>query len=87
VIQFSEAVDPGSLQMSISPDPGGWFAAWGPGNQAATLSHAAFQAEMAYVVTVVTVEDIAGLAMESSYSWTFETGRYRLYLPLVMRAN
>jgi hypothetical protein len=85
VITFSEPVDPDSLQMSASPDPGGWFAAWAPGNQAVTLSHAPFEVETTYVVTVLTVDDVAGLAMAGSYSWTFDTGKYLLYMPIVLR--
>jgi len=85
-IHFSEAVETGTLEVTVSPDPGGWTATWSADHQVVTLSHAAFRVTTAYTVTVTTVVDLAGLAMEESYSWSFETGMYGLYLPLVMRA-
>jgi hypothetical protein len=38
-----------------------------------------------HTARVTVVSDLAGLPMEESYTWTFETGMYGLYLPIVKR--
>jgi len=85
-IRFSEAVGTGTFAFTSSPDPGGWVETWGEGDQVVTLTHAAFVQSTTYTVTVDAAVDLAGLPMTGSYSWSFETETYSLYLPVVMRS-
>jgi hypothetical protein len=85
-IRFSEAVDTGTFVFSVSPDPGGWVETWSEGDQVVTLTHAAFAQSTTYTVTVAAAVDLSGMPMTGSYSWSFETETYSLYLPVVMRS-
>ena len=85
-IRFSEAVDTGTFAFSVSPDPGGWVETWSEGDQVVTLTHSAFAQSTTYTVTVAAAVDLTGLPMTGSYSWSFETETYSLYLPVVMRS-
>jgi uncharacterized repeat protein (TIGR01451 family) len=52
VITFSESVLPGTLDYTVTPDPGVWTAAWDFDNSVVTLDHADWVYPQAYTVTV-----------------------------------
>ena len=52
IVTFSEAMNTGSLQYAVSPDPGGWAATWSPDRKTLTLNHNDWSRPQAYTVTV-----------------------------------
>jgi uncharacterized repeat protein (TIGR01451 family) len=87
VISFSEAIEPGSLAFSMSPDPGGWSVSWnGPGT-AVTLGHAPCARRTTHTVTVSAASDLVGNPLAGApYAWHFTTVGFRVYLPLLTRS-
>jgi hypothetical protein len=86
VITFDEEVAPLNLQLTLSPDPGGWFLAWNDAGTVVTATHASLAAETTYLATV-TASDGWGNAMTAPLSWSFTTASatYQIYLPLVVK--
>lgn len=77
VVNFSEAI--GTLDWTITPDPGGWGTpAWTADAMNVTLSHSADFAESTLYtvnVTVLTMDaSVPGNALAAVYSFTFTTG-------------
>ncbi|MCC6198625.1 Ig-like domain-containing protein, partial [Candidatus Nomurabacteria bacterium] len=87
VITFSEAMDPDSLDLSISPcglaesdECAPYDAAWSEGNTVLTLTltNGSFDAQTEYTLTIEAVTDEAGNNL-GAYSSSFTT-----YIPLVL---
>ncbi len=75
LVSFSEPINPASLGITVTPDPGGWVVQMDAGNTLATLSHADFEFSQAYTVTI-TAEDPDGLPLAAGPTpnpWTFAT--------------
>lgn len=83
VITFSEPLITGTLVFAVSPDPGGWQAAWNAPGTCVRLSHAPFAAGQVYRVEVLQARDRAFNALPP-FSWQFQTVFYRALLPLVL---
>lgn len=89
VITFSEVINASTLSYNVTPDPGGWSAAWAASSQWVTLTHAAFAENTRYTVTVTIADDLVGNPLaDAPVMWWFETAgadAIKVYLPLVMR--
>ncbi len=86
VITFDDAINPLSFVCVVQPDPGGWATAWSPDGMVVTLTHSAFAVETRYTATVASARDLAGNPMAGPYEWSFTTGSYMYYLPLIQRS-
>jgi hypothetical protein len=85
VITFSELIDAGTLEYTITPDPGGWMATWSDGDSVVTLSHDGFDSGTFYTVTVTAADDLVGYSLGNApYEWSFKT-TYTVYLPLALK--
>ncbi len=86
VITFTEQIGPLSLQLNLTPDPGGWSIGWNQAGTVVTATHAAFASGTTYQATV-TAKDAWANPMAASHSWSFATagGWRRIHLPLVLR--
>lgn len=72
VVTLSEAILTDTLAYSITPDPGGWAAAWNAPATAVTLTHDDFAPGQAYTVTVRHAHDRARNPL-APVSWSFST--------------
>jgi uncharacterized repeat protein (TIGR01451 family) len=92
VITFSEPVSTGSLQITVTPDPGGWQASWSEGDQIVALSHDGLAYSTVYTVAVA-AEDLDGFSLvpgPAPNPWSFATEArvyFRVYLPLLLRSG
>jgi hypothetical protein len=87
VVTFSEPINTSTFAYNVTPDPGGWSAAWSGGDTAVTLAHDPFASQTTYTVTVTAATDLGGNPLAGApYAWHFTTVSYRLYLPLVVRS-
>ncbi len=87
-ITFSEAINSGTFDYHITPDPGGWATSWNGEGTEVTLTHADFQLETTHVFTITAADDLDGVALTTlPYPWSFTTQAKgaNIYLPLVMR--
>lgn len=74
VITFSEAISTGTFAYGVSPDPGGWGAAWDEAGLVVTLTHAPFVEATWYTVTVTAADDLSGNPLASApVAWAFAT--------------
>ncbi len=102
VVTFSEPVVAASFGYTVSPDPGGWAAAWNGAGDVVTLTHTPFVHVTAYNVSVLSANDRAGNPLlEAPVEWPFTTrplfchlplvpikyGRYFIYLPMMQWAS
>jgi len=85
VITFDEAVQPASLALVLSPDPGGWHYTWNADHTQVTAIHDnRFTMAAEYPVTV-TVRDLAGNLLTPPFTWAFFTALRGLYYPLFFK--
>jgi hypothetical protein len=86
VITFDKAVGPLSLDLALTPDPGGWTFYWNDDNTVVTATHAGLAYETAYGVSV-TASNAWAYPMVTPATWSFSTeaGTHQFYLPLVVR--
>jgi enediyne biosynthesis protein E4 len=86
VVEFDEEVAPLNLQLTLSPDPGGWFLLWNDAGTVVTATHTGLDASTTYHASVA-AEDGWGNAMLAPVSWSFTTARavHHVYLPIVVR--
>ena len=57
---------------------------WNAAGTKVTISHADFKYETEYQASV-TANDLAGNSMTAPFSWSFETRKALVYLPLVTK--
>ncbi|MBN1660535.1 MAG: VCBS repeat-containing protein [Anaerolineae bacterium] len=86
VIEFDEEVAPLNLQLTLSPDPGGWLLRWNLSGTVVTATHAGLDGRTTYHATL-TAEDGWGNAMTAPLTWSFATTSaiHHIYLPIVVR--
>ena len=86
VITFTEQIGPLSLNLALTPNPGGWNTTWNAAGTVVTATHAPFAQGTVYTATV-TANDAAGNPMEAPAGWSFTTQveGYWIYLPVVLR--
>ncbi len=76
-VEFSRAMDRGTINWTISPDPGGWSRSWSLGDKLLTLSHAGyFEPNTTYTMTVTGLDNernplIPG-PVPNPWNWTTE---------------
>jgi uncharacterized repeat protein (TIGR01451 family) len=88
VISFNEPVVASSLLYTVTPNPGGWQAAWSPDRRTVTLAHSAWDYEQTVNVTV-TAQDQDGRPLASGpvpNPWSFTTQRSDV-APYVLEAS
>ena len=77
-IDFSQPVDTGSLEIEVSPDPGGWSAAWDGAallGRVATLTYNPFEQWTSDVFTLTAAAGPSGnQVLGLPYAWPFTTG-------------
>jgi uncharacterized repeat protein (TIGR01451 family) len=92
VITFSEPVITNSLQITVTPDPGGWQASWSDGDRVVILSHDGLAYSYSYTA-MVAAEDLDGFSLvpgPAPSPWSFDTEArvyYRVYLPMFLRSS
>jgi predicted GH43/DUF377 family glycosyl hydrolase len=84
VITFSEEIGPLSLNLALSPDPGGWFYTWNDAGTVVTATHAGLINATTYTATV-TAKDGSANSMTAPFTWSFTAEKYRLFLPLTLK--
>jgi hypothetical protein len=87
VITFNEPVGPLTLDLVVSPDPGGWSLAWNEVGTVVTATHADLALQTLYDAAV-SAGDASGNVMSAPYTWSFmtlEQKEFKIYLPLVVR--
>ena len=75
VVTFSQPINTSTLAYTVTPDPGGFAAAWSAGNTRLTLSHAPLAYSQAYTVTLA-AENMSGLPLAAGPApnpWHFTT--------------
>jgi hypothetical protein len=82
-ITFDESIGPLSLDLALTPDPGGWFFTWNDDYTVVTATHSLFAVETSYTATV-SAGDAWGNPMIAPFTWSFTTGRFRVYLPTIL---
>ncbi len=86
IINFSEPINPSTLDYTITPDPGGWTLNWNGDNTAVTLSHNPFQYGSSYTFSILEAKDVDGNSLlNTPVNWSFIT-THRLYLPMVVKS-
>jgi hypothetical protein len=83
IVTFNEPVGPLSLELSVSPNPGGWSYHWSDSEAMVVASHHRFAPGVTYHAAM-RVSDAAGNRMPAPVSWSFTTIQ-ALYLPTIMR--
>jgi RNA polymerase subunit RPABC4/transcription elongation factor Spt4 len=75
IITFSKEMNPSTLNITSTPDPGGWNWVWSAGNTVATGSHDTFLLSTTYVFEVNAANDTFGnpLAASPMNTWYWET--------------
>jgi predicted GH43/DUF377 family glycosyl hydrolase len=84
VLTFDEPVAPLNVDLSLTPDPGGWTIAVSDAGTVVTATHAGFDAEQTYTVTV-NATDAATNPLDPAVVWSFTTAPIRIYLPLTLK--
>jgi hypothetical protein len=88
VISFSEAISASTFSYSVTPDPGGWAAAWSADGMAVRLSHNPFEPWLTYTISISFAADLAGNPLYGApVTWSFISAPYHLYLPLVINKS
>lgn len=85
VITFTEQIGPLSLNLALTPDPGGWFYTWNEAGTVVTATHASLVNATVYTATLM-ARDGSANPMAAPFTWSFTTTeKYRLFLPLALR--
>lgn len=85
VLTFTEEIGPLSLDLDLTPDPGGWDVTWNEAGTVFTLTHAALAPETLHTASV-TASDGWANPMTAAFQWSFTGGEpWRVYLPLLLR--
>jgi len=85
VITFTEQIGPLSLNLALTPDPGGWFYTWNEAGTVVTATHAGLVGATVYTAMLM-ARDGSANPMTAPLTWSFETVEYRhLFLPLVLK--
>ncbi len=88
VINFSEAMNTGSVSYSVSPNPGGVSASWNGAGTQLTLAHNNFSFSTAYTVSITAGTDLDGNGLENvPYDWAFSTEVPHADLSIDMQAS
>jgi hypothetical protein len=86
VVTFDEPVGPLSLDLVVTPDPGGWTFYWRDDDAVVTATHAGLAYGTAYDVSVMASDAWANeMAAPTLWSFRTEEGTHQFYLPLVVR--
>jgi hypothetical protein len=84
VIAFDEEVGPLSLDLELTPDPGGWRTTWNEAGTVVTATHAGFSIATTYTATV-SARDASANEMVAPDEWSFSTQAGLIYLPVVLK--
>lgn len=84
-ITFSEPISVATLAYTVTPDPGGWNAAWDGQHRQVTLTHAPWSPVTRYTVTLAQARDLAGNPLAGApVAWSFTTTAVDLLPPQVL---
>jgi FlaG/FlaF family flagellin (archaellin) len=75
VIMFTKFINPTTVAITISPNPGGQMFYWNAENTVLTIAHFNFMPETVHTITITSARDMANNILDPiPYSWMFVTG-------------
>lgn len=86
-IEFSEAVQTASFSYDVWPLLGDVSLDWSADRRTVSIRHAESGRGTLYTITVLAVEDDAGLSLSGPYQWSFTTATYGVCLPAVLHGS
>ena len=94
LVRFSQPMITSTLLYTVTPDPGGWVAAWSDDDMTVTLNHDDWVYAQTCTVVVAASEQGRTLALgpllgltPNPWSFTTDSRSFRTYLPLVVKGG